>query len=213
MKPHTRPSDAWQELYMLRREVHRLAGAVVFSDELMWNIFVGGLRPEGRYTSLADGFSQHLTIDDRLARLDEKWHASQPIKGREKSFPATTESFDWPSDEDFDETKYQTAMLAGQHHRGMSRSARRHSNCFKCGSSKHIAIACKWAEDGFKAAKAARIRAEGEESDEDRKIYQLIQIRSSGRSLSRSPKSYGSRENDNYQRRQKSPDHSERSPN
>ncbi|KAI1000823.1 hypothetical protein K3495_g7374 [Podosphaera aphanis] len=45
-------------------------------------------------------------------------------------------------------------------------------NCFKCGSNRHVSIPCSYAEIGFDAARKARIRREGEESDEDTKVYQ-----------------------------------------
>ena len=44
-------------------------------------------------------------------------------------------------------------------------------DCFKCGSSKHQAIACLFAKRAFEYAKKLRVRQDGEESDEDQKTY------------------------------------------
>ncbi|VDB92433.1 Bgt-20021 [Blumeria graminis f. sp. tritici] len=44
-------------------------------------------------------------------------------------------------------------------------------SCFKCDSNRHTSISCPYAEIGFQAARKARIRRDGEESDEDTKSY------------------------------------------
>lgn len=47
----------------------------------------------------------------------------------------------------------------------------RDQSCFKCGSSYDTSFSCPYAEIGFQAARKARIRGEGEECDEDMKVY------------------------------------------
>jgi len=54
---------------------------------------------------------------------------------------------------------------------------KRASQCFKCGSGKHISVICIFATVGFKAAKAYRIKLQGAESDEEKRIYQPAIIR------------------------------------
>ncbi|VDB88718.1 Bgt-20021-2, partial [Blumeria graminis f. sp. tritici] len=52
-------------------------------------------------------------------------------------------------------------------------------SCFKCGSSRHKSISCSYADIGFQAARKARIRREGEKSDEDTKVYLPLRQRNS----------------------------------
>ncbi|KAI6250546.1 hypothetical protein HI914_01183 [Erysiphe necator] len=90
--------------------------------------------------------------------LDEKWSfIREETRSKENSFRAS----ELVQSSYFDEV--------GVDH---AHSARvRDPNCFKCGSHRHISLSCPYAEIGFQAAKRARIRREGEETDEDSKVY------------------------------------------
>ncbi|EKD12542.1 retrotransposon protein, putative, Ty1-copia sub-class [Drepanopeziza brunnea f. sp. 'multigermtubi' MB_m1] len=71
------------------------------------------------------------------------------------------------------QTSYKGAPSGRQSRsRRRSRSPTFKAECFKCGSSKHASLTCQFAEIGFKAAKAARIFKEREESNEASRTYQ-----------------------------------------
>ena len=160
------PSDNYTALAKLRREVHQSSTEIVFSDNFMWRTFVAGLIPREQFINIAEGFPSAMQVLDKLTRLDEKWETlRKPAKAKERAFQASVE--------DNSDDRVGAAVehaLAAMGLRSRPRSSGR-TLCYKCGSDRHVSIACKYAEDGFAAAKAARIHTKGEESDEDRKVY------------------------------------------
>ncbi|KAI6247058.1 hypothetical protein HI914_04937 [Erysiphe necator] len=158
MNVELNPSTNYTQLSKLRKEVHQFSPGTKFSTDFMWKLFVAGLRPRHEYMGLAEGFPPSMTVVERLDRLDEKWSFTrEETRSKENSFRAS----ELVQSSYFDEVSVDHAHSARV----------RDPNCFKCGSHRYISLSCPYAEIGFQAAKRARIRREGEETDEDSKVY------------------------------------------
>ena len=175
------PSDNWVKIFALRREAHRHSGETRFSDDFMWNTFIYGLRPEKAYVNITDGFA-NSPLDElsKLEKLDEKWlEVTKPARTSSSKPERSFQVSDVDNTQDYQNfMREEAAYVAYGERKGFRLQTRRSfdstrsDSCFKCGSSRHRSIACQYAEIGFEHAKKARIRREGDESDEDKKVYQ-----------------------------------------
>lgn len=164
------PSDNWVKLHTIRRDAHRQMSSKLFDDVFTWNIFISGLRPREVYDTITDGFSHQMAEITKLQKLDEKWERLVIRQRKEKSFMASPHKSDTSSSDEALFVAYAKKM-------GYVKGT---SQCFKCGSGKHLSIACIYAQQGFEFAKKLRIKAEGPESDEENRIYNPAVMRSKG---------------------------------
>ncbi|KAI1004161.1 hypothetical protein K3495_g4052 [Podosphaera aphanis] len=167
MNTELSPSVNYSQLIKLRKKIQQFSPGTKFSSEFMWNIFVAGLRPREEYVALTEGFGDNMEGLERLTRLDEKWQRLQNMDtDKQQAFKAVSSS-----QNKFQAVPEQLVEQAFAARKSHNRSPS-NLNCFKCGSNRHVSISCPYAEIGFDAARKARIRREGEESDEDTKVYQ-----------------------------------------
>ncbi|KAI0996494.1 hypothetical protein K3495_g11688 [Podosphaera aphanis] len=104
---------------------------------------------------------------ERLTRLDEKWQRLQNMDtDKQQAFKAVSTPHN--KIQAVAEQLVEQAFAARKSHNRSPSNL----NCFKYGSNRHVSISCPYAEIGFDAARKARIRREGDESDEDTKVYQ-----------------------------------------
>ena len=75
MDPAKTPEDNWNAMFKIKKEAQRYSKDTVFGEDLMWTFFVAGLRPEGTYTAITDGFGggAESSVDDKLMLLNDKW--------------------------------------------------------------------------------------------------------------------------------------------
>lgn len=140
MNPTMTPEDNWNAMFKIRKEAQRHSKDTVFGKDLMWTFFVAGLRPKGTYTSITDGFGNNdASVDDKLMLLNDKWAEITP------------------------KTKSGTALKAISHHDRQDSDEEAYAaygsqNCYKCGSNKHLAKECPYADRAFEYAKSLRMK-------------------------------------------------------
>lgn len=177
------PSDNWLKLHIVRRDAHRQMGGSTFDNEFTTNTFLRGLVPFETYETLIDGFTSSTTELAMLQKLDNKWELVNSRSRKERSFLAAPIHRQESDDSESGHSLYNGS--AGYYPTEVSFAAyakqlgyeKRAPQCFKCGSGKHISVACAFATVGFEAAKAYRIKSQGAESDEEKRIYQPAIIR------------------------------------